>query len=73
MLEHRIAFNYENIINKFDYKNYTPEFYLPEFKCVIEYFGMKGDDEYDEQEQDNDTHVCCMLRSGSEGGGAVCA
>lgn len=49
LLEHNIKFKYEEPINKFTYKNYMPEFYIPEFKCVIEFFGMKGDAKYDEQ------------------------
>ncbi len=49
LIEHGIDFNYEEPNNYLNYKNYTPDFDLPQYKCVIEFFGMKGDKKYDEE------------------------
>ena len=48
-IEHAIEFEYEETNNYLNYKNYKPDFYLPQYKCVIEYFGMQGDKKYDEE------------------------
>ena len=48
--QYRISFVYEpDIYLKEGNKRYIwhPDFYLPEYQTIVEYFGMQGDDDYD--------------------------
>ena len=49
LFEHQIDFKYEKILGNFEYKNYKPDFYLEEYQCVIEFFGMEGDKKYNSE------------------------
>ena len=48
----RIAYKYEYplaVVDQGKTKIWYPDFYLPEYAMIIEYFGMNGNSSYDEQ------------------------
>lgn len=47
-----VAYNYEHslaVVDKGRVRIWYPDFYLPEYGVIIEYFGVNGDSNYDER------------------------